>query len=71
MDSPIEQLAVLGPRSPRPAGRASIAVRPRAAAIQLIGLIVLSIAAILAVVPSAHGMVIVSNLLICGRTGIG
>jgi len=64
MASPIQHLVAVGPR-------ASIAVGPRAVATQVIALIVLSITAILAVVPSALGMVIGCNLLILGRLGIG
>ena len=73
MASPVQQLAAVGPRAPnRPsANRSRIAAWPRAVAIEVIGMIVLAIAAILAVMPSALGMFIVSNLLIFDRLGIG
>jgi hypothetical protein len=72
MAGPIQQPAA-GPRAPdhRSVRRLSAAVHPRAAAIRLVGLILLPIAAILAVVPSALAMIIGLNLLILGRLGIG
>jgi hypothetical protein len=77
MASSIQHLAAAGPRaSLRPPANlasvaASIVIWPRAAAIQIMALIVLSITAILAVMPSALGMIIGYNLLILGRLGIG
>jgi hypothetical protein len=76
MTGPIEPLALVGPCVPhhRSVHRASIAASiagwPRAVATQVIGLIVLSIAAILAVVPSALGMVLGFHFLIFDRLGI-
>jgi len=56
---------------PRALHRPSVAAWPLAAALRLVGLILLPIAAILAVIPSALAMIIGFNLLIVGRLGIG
>ena len=73
MADPIQHPAAAGPRTRHrlSVNRVSTAAWPGAAALRVIGLIVLPIAAILAAMPSALAMIIGLNILIVGRLGIG